>query len=211
MTVRETAGGLLGLGAFALVLTTIGNGVWGGLLATNLRTSPRVPWSVPVMAALLWVAWSYLSGARGDSRKSALRRRRLRARAVSPRVLQWAAVAGMVSIVSLAGLWIVLAQLMPVKGNVLPDFSRYPVLVVVLIIIMPSFTGAAFEEAGFRGYFQVVVFFSVIWPFDAGRRIMGSEGPDAWFWIHVVQALVGMMLSMLAFRRLALITTRCGL
>jgi hypothetical protein len=53
----------------------------------------------------------------------------------------------------------------------------------------------------------LVVFFSLIWPFDAGRRIIGSEGPDAWFWIHVVQTLVGMILSVLAFRRLALITT----
>jgi membrane protease YdiL (CAAX protease family) len=161
---------------------------------------------------------------------------------------------------------------MPVKGNVLPEFSRYPLLVVVLIIVMASFTGAALEEAAFRGYVQgalesrlggpvailvtalmmlpahgltqgfgvptivfylcvdamlgllaylaqsivpgvmvhavgLAVFFSLIWPFDSGRRIIGSEGPDAWFWIHVVQALVGMVLSVLAFRRLALITT----
>ena len=272
MTVRETAGGLLRLGVFALVLTAVGNGVWSGLLAANLRTSPRLPWSVPVMAAVLWVAWSYLSGARGDSSKSVLRRTRLRATAVSPRTWEWAAVAGTLSIVSLAGLWIVLEQLMPVKGNVLPEFSRYPLLVVVLIIVMASFTGAALEEAAFRGYFQgalesrvggpvailvtalmmlpihgltqgfgvptivfylcvdamlgllaylaqsivpgvlvhavgLVVFFSLIWPFDAGRRIIGAEGPDAWFWIHVAQALVGMILSVLAFRRLALITT----
>jgi membrane protease YdiL (CAAX protease family) len=272
MTVRETPGGLLGLGIFALVFTTVGNGVWGGLLATNLRTSPRLPWSVPVMAGVLWVAWSYLSGDRGDSSKSALRRRRLRARAVSPRTWEWAAVAGTISIVSLAGLWIVLEQLMPMKGNVLPEFSRYPPLVVVLIIVMASFTGAALEEAAFRGYFQsalesrlggpvailvtalmmlpahgltqgfgvativfylcvdamlgllaylvqsivpgvivhavgLVVFFSLIWPFDEGRRIIGSEGPDAWFWIHVIQALVGIMLSVLAFRRLARVTT----
>ena len=269
MAVRETAGGLLGLGAFASVLTIVANGVWGALLALNLRTSPRVPWSVPVMAAVLWVAWSYLSGARGDSGKSVLRRRRLRAKAVSPRVLAWAAVAGTLSIVSLAGVWIVLEQLIPVKGNVLPDFSRYPLFVVVVIVIMASFTGAALEEAAFRGYFQgalesrlgpvailltalimlpahgltqgfgvptivfylcvdlmlglmaylaqsivpgvmvhavgLAVFFSLIWPFDPARRIIGS-GPDAWFWIHVIQALIGIMLSVFAFRRFALIT-----
>jgi hypothetical protein len=30
------------------------------LLLTNLRTSPAIPWSVPLMALLLWAFWSYL-------------------------------------------------------------------------------------------------------------------------------------------------------
>src|SRR5207253_2992040 len=111
---RETAGGLIKLGVFALVLTTVAGGVWGGLLITNLRASPRVPWAVPVMAAVLWILWSYLSGARGDPHKSRVRRTRLRAAAVSPRVFEWAAVAGPFSILSLAGLWIVLGQIAPV-------------------------------------------------------------------------------------------------
>lgn len=272
MTTRETAGGLVKLGAFALVLTTVTGGVWGALLIANLRSSPRVPWSVAAMMAVLWIAWAYLSGARGDPATSAARRTRLRARRVSPRVFEWAAGAGLLSVVSLAGLWIVLGQIVHTRGNTLPDFSRYPLFVVVLVVAMGAFAGAATEEAGFRGYFQgalesrfgaplailvtalvmlpahgltqgygittivfylcvdtmlgvmayltqsivpgvavhfvgLVVFFSVIWPFDARRRFVGVEGPDTWFWIHVGQAIVGATFAVLAFRHLARITT----
>jgi len=49
----------------------------------------------------------------------------------------------------------------------------------------------------------LVVFFSLIWPFDAGRRFVGTNGPDTWFWIHVAQMLACGVLSVLAFQRLA--------
>jgi membrane protease YdiL (CAAX protease family) len=268
MLSTDRLGTLVTLGAFALVLSTVAGGLWAALLVANLRTTPAFPWSVAVMAAVLWVAWLYVSGARGDPQKAARRRLRLRARRISGPAFAWAILAGTLSIVSLTGLWIVLWQMARARGNTLPDFSRYPLLVVVLVIAMASFTAAAAEEAGFRGYFQsalearlggplailitalvvlpahgatqgfalttmffylcvdgmlgtmayltqsivpgvvvhfigLVVFFSLIWPFDATRRFVGANGPDAWFWIHVGQVIVAGALSWLAFRRLA--------
>jgi len=45
---------------FAVVLTLVVNGVWAGLLSTNLAISPAIPWAVLVMALLLWGMWRYL-------------------------------------------------------------------------------------------------------------------------------------------------------
>jgi len=53
---------LIGFVLLALGITILAGGVWSALLVTNLRTSPAVPWSVPVMALLLWLMWRYLGG-----------------------------------------------------------------------------------------------------------------------------------------------------
>ena len=52
----------LAFGVLALALTLFGGGIWTALLVANLATSPAFPWSVPVMALVLWVAWRYLEG-----------------------------------------------------------------------------------------------------------------------------------------------------
>jgi membrane protease YdiL (CAAX protease family) len=66
-------------------------------------------------------------------------------------------VAGTLSIVALTGFWIVLFQLVKIPGNPLPDFSQYPWTTVALVIGMASLVASVTEEAGFRGYFQVVL------------------------------------------------------
>jgi membrane protease YdiL (CAAX protease family) len=73
---------------------------------------------------------------------------------VSGRVFAWALVAGGLSVVALTGFWIVLFRLVKIPGNTLPDFSKYPLLTVALVIGMASLVAAVTEEAAFRGYFQ---------------------------------------------------------
>ena len=46
----------------AFVIALFLQGVWSALIAANLKTSPAIPWSVPVMAFLVWLAWQYLGG-----------------------------------------------------------------------------------------------------------------------------------------------------
>src|SRR6185295_14095466 len=78
----------------AFVLTAVVGGVWTALLAVNLTTSPAVPWSVAVMALLLWLLWRYLGGAGWPRASAEARRGYLRARRVSGRVFVWAVTAG---------------------------------------------------------------------------------------------------------------------
>jgi membrane protease YdiL (CAAX protease family) len=106
------------------------------------------------MGVLLWLIWKYLNGKWWPRSTSEARHRNLRANPRSGRVFVWAITAGVLSIIALAGLWVVLIQIAKVPGRGLPDFSHYPLLTVTLVLIMASLVGAVAEEAGFRGYLQ---------------------------------------------------------
>jgi membrane protease YdiL (CAAX protease family) len=144
-------------GGLAFTLTVVTGGIWTALLIANLATTPAVPWSVAAMALVLWSIWSYLGGKWGPSRTSDARRHYLRARRTSGRAFTWALLAGISSVFSLAGLWIVLFRLVRIPGNAVPDLSKYPVITVVAILAMASLVSSVAEEAGFRGYFQVAL------------------------------------------------------
>jgi membrane protease YdiL (CAAX protease family) len=122
-----------------------------------LASTPGMPWSVPVMAVVLWLMWQYLGGRWWPRSTSAARRFCLRAKPVPGSVFAWAQVAGGLSLVALAGYWIVLSQLVKMPGNAVPDFSHYPLLTVVLTIGMASLAAPLTEEPAFRGYCQVIL------------------------------------------------------
>ena len=110
---------IIGFGLLAFAITILAGGIWSGLVVANLKSSPRVPWSVPMMALLLWLAWSYLGGKGWPRSTSEARRGYLRANRNSGPTYLWAWVAGVLSVVALAGYWIVLFQLvrMPPKRS----------------------------------------------------------------------------------------------
>jgi len=249
-------------------ITVFGAGVWATLATVNLASAPGIPWSVPVMAVLLWLMWQYLGGKWWPRRTSAARRFCLRANLVPGSIFAWAQVAGGLSLVALAGYWIVLSQLVKMPGNAVPDFSNDPLRTVVLMMGMASLAAPLTEEPAFRGYCQVIlerqfpaptaviissilfslvhgptqgflwakllvyflvgvmfgttahlansivpnipvhffgllIFFTLVWPRDASRGLVAENGADAWFWIHLVQAVVFTVLAILAYVRLA--------
>jgi hypothetical protein len=47
------------------------------------------------------------------------------------------------------------------------------------------------------------VFFALVWPHDAPRRLLSEGGADTWFWIHVAQAAIITALAPFGFRSLA--------
>src|SRR5437773_3985086 len=148
---------VVGLGLLAFAITILAGGIWTALLVTNLQSSPAVSWSVPAMALLLWLMWSYLGGRGWPRGTSEARRRCLRANRRSGRTYLWALVAGVLSVVALAGYWIVLFRLVKMPLNALPDVSSYPGMTVALMTLMGSLVAPFMEEAGFRGYFQVAL------------------------------------------------------
>jgi membrane protease YdiL (CAAX protease family) len=258
----------------AFAITILGGGIWTALLVANLSSSAAFPWSVPAMALLLWVMWGYLGGKGWPRSTSEARRRYLRANRRSARTYLWALVAGVLSVIALAGYWIVLFRLAKMPPNVLSDVSSYPRMTVALMILMGSLVSPFMEEAGFRGYFQValerefrgaplavvlssvvfalahgptqgflwpkllfyflvgiafgatayltnstlpaipvhfvglLIFFTLIWPHDAARQPVLESGADNWFWIHVAQAIVFTVLAVLAFQRLARVSSQ---
>jgi membrane protease YdiL (CAAX protease family) len=148
---------IIGFGLLAFAITILAGGIWSALLVTNLQRSPAVPWSVPVMGLLLWLMWSYLGGKGWPQSTSDARRHYLRANRRSARTYLWSFAAGVLSVVALAGCWIVLFRLVKMPPNALPDVSSYPRMTVALMILMGSLVAPFMEEAGFRGYFQVAL------------------------------------------------------
>lgn len=139
-------------------ISAFGTGVWTVLITTNLMTSPTIPWAIIVMAFVLWLMWQYLGGRWWPRSTSQTRRTYLRANPVPGRVLVWALLAGVLSLIALAGSWIVLVELTGAGGNpTIPNYSQYPRLIVVLGLLMGSLVSPITEEAAFRGYGQVIL------------------------------------------------------
>jgi hypothetical protein len=138
----------------ALGITLVPQGVWSALIVANLRTSPTVPWSVLVMAALIVVLAQYLRGRWGPQATAAARRESLRATAVPVETFVWATVAGSLSITALVGFWIVVASVIRMPGSALPDLSLYPWWTVVPAIVMGMVISPLCEQAGMWGYLQ---------------------------------------------------------
>lgn len=139
-------------GALAFLIVLVGQGVWGALVAANLKATPSLPWAVPVMAVVLFVMWQYLAGKWWPNKTSETRRHCLRANPVARKVLLWSFVAGSAGVVALAGYWICFSQLAAFPPNQLPDTSKYPTLTVVPLLIMACIAAPVAEEAAFRGY-----------------------------------------------------------
>lgn len=260
-------------GVMAFLLATSAGGVWSLLLVSNLATSPAIPWSVAVMALLLWIMWQYLGGRWWPRSTSQARHGYLRARRLPGQVFAWAVGAGLLSIVALVGYWIVLHQLVQIPARALPNLSSYPLLTVILVLVMAPLVAALAEEASFRGYFQgileqkvsgpvaiaiaallmspghsltqgflwpivlwyffvdvmlgtmayltksilpgivvhgigLLIFFTLVWPYDAQRSLVWETGANTGFWLTAAQAIIFTVLALLAFIRLARVIKR---
>ena len=148
---------IIGFGLLAFAITILAGGIWSALLLVNLHNSPSVPWSVPAMALMLWLMWGYLGGRGWPRSTSVARRHYLRANRRSTWTYLWSFAAGVLSVIALAGYWIVLFRLVKMPPNALPDMSSYPRMTIGLMILMGSLVAPLMEEAGFRGYFQVAL------------------------------------------------------
>jgi hypothetical protein len=128
--------------------------IWMGLIASNLRTTPAVPWAVVVMAFILWLMLYYLSGRGWPRTTSAARSRFLRANRAPAMIFAWAVLAGSFSMAGLAGYWLVLGRCVRIPVSAVPDLSEYPWQTTMLVLAMGALVSAVLEQAGFFGYCQ---------------------------------------------------------
>lgn len=142
------------VGVLAFGLTLLTSGIWLALIVGNLKTTPTIPWSIAVMAALLWIIWQYCDGKWSPESTAGIRHHLMRAKSVPKKILVWAFLAGIFSIVALMGFWIILSSLVKFPRNVTLNSSSYPWYVSFLVVVMASVSGSITEEIGFRGYFQ---------------------------------------------------------
>lgn len=152
LLVRAVYSGFIGL-----VISLSAAAIWTALIVANLRSNQHIPWSVPVMALVLWAMWRYWGGAGWPRRTSELRRKYRRANRVSWAQLMWSMTAGVLGIVALAGCWIVFFNLFRMRPNSIPDLSTYPAFTVYPMLVMGSLVSPLSEETGFRGYSQLML------------------------------------------------------
>lgn len=190
--------------AICFLILLFGQGVWSILLISNFTHHPgAAPWAVAAMAAVLWLMWEYLGGRWWPRSTSEIRRRCVRANAVSPRMLASSFLAGVMAIVALAGMWIVFFQLVRTPANLIPDASQYPLLTVVLVTIVSSLASPIIEEIAFRGYLQGTL--ERISPpgiavLVSSLLFMLAHGNHGWYWPKLtVYFLAGVVFGVIAW------------
>jgi membrane protease YdiL (CAAX protease family) len=151
MKLLRAIGVLVGLALLAVAITGVISGIWTGVLLANLKFSPTIPWSTPVMLAVLALLWWMMGG---WGRRSPVRTIALRAAPLPVSVTLWALAAGLLSLAALVGFWIVEHRLVATPPALRPDYSKLGAVTVLVMLATASISGGISEEAGFRGYFQ---------------------------------------------------------
>lgn len=205
--IQQSAGrkiiAILWSAVLAFLILFVGQSIWGLLLAANFKNSLRAaPWSVAVMAVVLWLLWQYLGGRWWPHSTSTARKKYLRANPVSPREYAAALFAGVLGVAALAGYWIVFFQLVKTPPNQLPDPSKYPLLTIVLVVVMSSLVSPIVEEIAFRGYCQQILernFSGLVAVLLSSLLFMLAHATHGWYWPKLsVYFLVGVVFGAIA-------------
>jgi membrane protease YdiL (CAAX protease family) len=196
----------------AFLILVVGQTIWGLLLSANFKKSPRTaPWSVAAMAIALWLFWQYLGGRWWPRLTSQARKRDLRANRVPGPVFAEALLAGVLSVISLSGFWIVFFQLVKTPANVLDNPSKYPVLTIILVISMSSLVSPIVEEIAFRGYCQQILerhFSAVTAVLISSLLFMLAHANHGWYWPKLsVYFLAGVTFGAIARLTNSILTT----
>jgi membrane protease YdiL (CAAX protease family) len=137
------------LGIVVLIAVTV---PWSGLAAINLRISPRIPWSAPVMVAYLAALLWYLNGSWRPKTTQVKRRQLLRLRWLSGGEWCFALIAGGLGVLALWLAYAAVGGLSRISASRQEPALTTPVLLIA--ITMSAAVSAIGEEAGFRGYMQ---------------------------------------------------------
>ena len=128
--------------------------VWGILIQSNLRLSPRLPWAAVCMAVFLVLYWKFLKGWGWPQSTAAARRASLRADPLSSRVWRWSLLAGGLGQAASIVLFIVSHRLIQWPQASRSDLSHIPLITLLPSLLMSALVAGVSEEAGFRGYMQ---------------------------------------------------------
>jgi membrane protease YdiL (CAAX protease family) len=128
--------------------------VWGGLIQSNLRYWPRLPWATVIMAVFLVFYWKFLKGWGWPRSTAAARRAGLRAEPLCSSVWRWSMVAGGLGLAASIVLFILSHRLMRWPQPAHSDLSHIPLTTLLPGLLMSAMVAGISEEAGFRGYMQ---------------------------------------------------------
>jgi membrane protease YdiL (CAAX protease family) len=109
---------------------------------------------------------------------------------------------------------ILIAALVLMPGHALTQGFVWSTLLFYVLVDVVYGATAYFTNSIYPGVVAhaagLMVFFLMIWPHDATRRLVSAGGADAWFWLHLAQAVGFGALAIAAFARLAALRPRAG-
>jgi len=138
----------------AAAVTGTATVVWGALIQSNLRFSPRLPWAAVIMTVFLVFYWRFLKGWGWPQSTAAARRAGLRAEPLSSSVWRWSLLAGGLGLAASIALFILSHRLIRWPQPPRSDLSHIPVVTLLPSLLMSALVAGISEEAGFRGYMQ---------------------------------------------------------
>jgi membrane protease YdiL (CAAX protease family) len=145
--------GLVALaGLAACAITFIGQTVWGVMVLANVKLTPALPWAAAVMPLILAALVLFLAGRIGPKRTAEARRALVPLAPVSARAWTWSLLAGGAGVIAAAALWTVMATLVRVPPNNLPDTHGIPLQTLIPVLLVSIAAAPLSEEIAFRGY-----------------------------------------------------------
>ncbi len=134
--------------AFSILL--VGQTLWGVMAIANVKLTPAVPWAAMVMPFVLAALVAFLAGRIGPNGEA--RRAMVPLAPVSGRAWAWSLAAGAAGVVAAAALWTVMATIVRVPPNLLPDLKGVPLTTAVPMLLVSIAAAPLSEEIAFRGY-----------------------------------------------------------
>lgn len=138
----------------AIAVTGTATAVWGVLVQSNLKFSPKLPWAAVVMAAFLIFYWKFLGGWGWPKSTAAARRTGLRAERLTSSVWRCSLLAGGLALGSSIALFILSHRLIRWPQPPRLDLSHIPSTTLLPTLLVSAMVAGISEEAGFRGYLQ---------------------------------------------------------
>jgi len=136
------------------LVAIVGTVTWALLVKANLTWIPHIPWSLIPASFLLWIYWRYLNGSGWPRSTSELRKRNLRAHALSDNVWASAILAGIIGLVALLLFMRVMNRMIRLPQQQLTASDPIPAVTLIFLLLMGSVVAGVVEEAAFRGYMQ---------------------------------------------------------
>lgn len=129
---------------------------WSVLASVNLDRTPRIPWSIPVIAFYLAGLLTYLNGSGPPVSTKASRKKSLRLRWINKSEWGWSLTAGVLGVLAL---WLTYAALGNLNGPppVGREVAAMPLWALISAVVASAAVTAIAEEAGLRGYMQTPI------------------------------------------------------
>ena len=139
--------------AIGFTVSTLGVAAWVAVASTG-----PAPWSVGLMAILLWAFWKYFSGSGWPKSTALYRRESMRRTTLTPAVWRLGLAAAACFVVAFQSGLVVTFRIMPIPSEALTseyNLGAAPLWLAWAVIVMASLVAGICEEIGFRGYMQV--------------------------------------------------------